>query len=301
MPARAVRTCAAFGMLLLATRAASADDTMSLPCAMPAAVALADRPGTGRTTSSGGAPCVVPLGEIVLESGLRRQSAAGAGGSDTLTSGPLWFVRAGIAPRLEVGIAPPARELRSVGGTPGFDNAGGWTDVVVAAKYLVLDTGTIQVSAGAAYSPPTGSGEFTNGLPTYSASVNAGIAVTPRLSLATSQTAGTAIGADADGRSRPYFVFAPSFTLAYALDAVDTALLQDAIVSRQGPLAPAGNRAFVALQRALGTRLSVDAEYEHNFAPPPGLRQNALGFGFVWIVAPPHAPHVRQRRENAAP
>ena len=271
----------------LAAFPARADDTMTLPCAMPAAVALGDRPGTGRSVSAGGSPCVAPLGEVVMESGVRTQQTTAAHGTDTLTSWPLTFLRTGIARRWELGIATPLREVRAITGAPNFDNAAGWTDMAVVAKYQVLDTASTQISVAAGLTAPTGTGEFTNGLPTYGAGVNAGIAITPRLSFATSLNAGTAIGPDARGANHPYFVFAPSFTLAYAVDSVDTLLLQSAITSRQAPIAPAGNRALIGVLRALGERLSIDAEYEHNVAPLPGLRQNALGFGFVWILAPP--------------
>jgi len=62
---------------------ARADETPppSPPCSMPAAVSLADRPGTGRSTSSGGSPCVAVPGEIVVESGARRQITTQAGGA----------------------------------------------------------------------------------------------------------------------------------------------------------------------------------------------------------------------------
>jgi hypothetical protein len=119
-------------------------------------------------------------------------------------------------------------------------------------------------------------------------SVNVGTALTPRLSLTTSLVASTAADADASGTTRSYFVFAPSFTLAYALDAMDTLLVQDALVSRQGPVLPSGSRGFVALQRAIGTRLAVDVDYERNLAPQLGRRAQAVGFGIVWIAAPGH-------------
>lgn len=259
----------------------------TVPCVSPAAVTLADRPGTGRTTSTGGSPCVALPGEFVVESGWRRQITAEPG-TVTLASGPLLFVRLGVANRLEIGLAPPARQSRLATPTASLDTARGTADPVVALKYLVADTGTTQASAGLAYSPPNGTGEFTNGIPTYAASFNVGTALTSRLSLATSLVAATAAGADARGATRSYVVFAPSFTLAYALDSMDTVLVQDAIVSRQGPLLPSGSRGFVAVQRALGSRLAIDVDYERNLAPLLGRRAEAVGLGFVWIAAPGH-------------
>lgn len=210
--------------------------------------------------------------------------------------GPLAFIRVGIAKRLEFGIAPPAPQSRLATGVTAADSARGETDPVFAAKYLVRDTDALQASLGVACSPPAGSGEFTNGLPTYSVSLNVGTALTPRLSFATSVVAATAVGADPSGANRSFFVFAPSFTLAYALDKLDTVLVQDALVSRQGPLLPSGNRAFVAPQRAVGTRFALDLDYERNLAPPLGQRANAVGFGFVWIAAP--GRHERARMEG---
>jgi|GEM_PF-1322053 len=285
-PARSAAAAAALGAacLLFALRVA---DAQSAPCASPAAVTLADRPGTGRTTSAGGAPCVVLPGEVVIESGWRRQITDDPTGAITLASGPLALVRAGVGRRIEVAFAPPAPQSRLVTGIAPADTARGTSDPVVAVKYLLLDRAMTQASLGVAYAPPLGRGEFSNGLPTYALTLNVGTALSPRVSLATSLAASTAAGADARGLTRSYFVFAPSVTLAYALDSMDTVLLQDALVSRQGPVLPAGSRAFVALQRAIGTRLAVDVDYEQNLAPQLGTRARAVGFGVVWIAAPP--------------
>lgn len=256
---------------------------------MPIAVALADRPGTGRTASTGGSPCVVPKGELVVESGVRRQNQNFDDGTATLSSGPLTFLRLGIAKRLEIGVAPPSHEYRAVSGTTPFDSAEGVTDAVISAKYLIVDENTTQVSAGASYAPPTGTGEFTAGAPTYSIAANIGLTITPKLSFATSQVAGTAIGTGVDGLNRPFFVYAPSYTFAYALDNFDTLLLQAALISRQGPTLPSGNRSFLALQHAVGERLAIDIEYEENLRPTSGSVQRAIGFGIVWIAAPAHS------------
>jgi len=272
-------------VLLALAPPALADDASPPPCSMPIAVALADRPGTGRTTSTGGSPCVVLRDAIVIETGLRRQITTSSGGTVTLADGPLTFVRAGVAKRLEVGIAPPARQSRAIAGNPPFDAAHGTTDLVLAAKYLIVDTGVTQGSLGASYAPPTGTGEFTAGAPTYSLSANLGLALSSKLSFTTSQVFGTAVGAGASGANRTFFVYAPSFTLAYALDGATTLLVQDALVSRQGPLLPAGSRGYVALQRAIGNRLALDLDYEVNLASTAGP-SHAVGVGLVWIAKP---------------
>jgi hypothetical protein len=281
-----------FTIALLAplTATARADDaTMAPPCAMPIAATLADRPGTGRSTSTGGAPCVALPGEWVVETGVRRQLTTDAGGSSTLASGPLTLVRAGLTPRLELAIAPPEPQSRAIAGLAPVDAARGSTDIVFAAKYLTLDTARAQGSIGVAYSPPTGSGEFTSGAPTFSAGANLALAITARVSLAMSQTVGTAIGADASGRNRRYFVYAPSYTVSYALTGNDALILQDALLSRQSPILPAGNRLVLAFQHAVGTRLAFDLDVERNLSPTLGTASNAIGVGVVWIVAPGHA------------
>jgi hypothetical protein len=283
----AVRGAAGILALFAFARPAYADDPAPAPpCVMPVAVALADRPGTGRTTSSGGSPCVVAPGEIVIESGARRQITTQPGGFSILASAPLTFVRAGVAQHWEIGIASPASQSRAAFGSAPVDTAHGMTDVTAAVKYLAVDRATTQISLGASYTPPTGSGEFTAGAPSYSISANAGVALTSKLSFATSQVFGTALGAGVTGLNRPFFVWSPSFTLAYALDNVDTVIVQDAAASRQGPVLPAGNRAIVALQRAVGSRLAIDVDYEANLAPTLGTAAHATGFGFVWIAVP---------------
>jgi hypothetical protein len=272
-------------VILMLASPAFADDASAPPCSMPVAVALADRPGTGRTTSTGGSPCVVLRDAIVIETGFRRQITTSSSGSATLADGPLTFIRAGIAKRLELGIAPPSRQSRTITGNSKFDAAHGTSDLVLAAKYLIVDTGVTQGSLGASYAPPSGTGEFTAGAPTFSASANLGLTLSSKLAFTTSQVFGTAVGADASGANRTFFVYAPSFTLAYALDGVTTLLVQDALTSRQGPLLPAGSRGFVALQHAIGNRLALDLDYELNLAPAAGP-SHAVGVGLVWIAKP---------------
>lgn len=277
------------GIILLVTlpgRAAADNAEMPPPCSTPIAVSLADRPGTGRTTTTGGSPCVLIPGEVVLETGVRRQNTTGDRGSIELYSGPMTFLRVGVAKRLELGIAPPSPQSRATRGLTPVDAARGATDIVVAAKYLVLDTGFAQASVGAAYAPPTGTGSFSAGAPTYSLTANVGLTITPKLSLTMSHVFGTAVGSDALAENHSYFVYAPSFTLAATLDRATTILVQDALVSRQGPVLPAGSRAFVALQRQLGPRLALDVDYEINLAPTLGSHARAVGFGVVWIAAP---------------
>lgn len=251
------------------------------------AVTLADRPGTGRGTSTGGAPCVAPPGELVIESGVRRQQTWEPGYS-VLSSGPLTLVRYGIARRFEVAFAPPANQSRFAESGFGFDNARGTDDAALDVKYMLLDQQVTQASVDFAYVPPTGTGEFTNGAPTYSVSANLGITISDRLSFATSQAFGTNVGANAVGLNVTYFDYTPSYTFAYAITNATSLLVQVALESRQGPVEPSGNRSYLALQQMVGSRLAIDLDFERNLKPTPGLGpQQALGFGFVWIAASP--------------
>jgi hypothetical protein len=255
------------------------------PCKTPEAVTLADRPGTGRGTSTGGAPCVAPPGELVIESGLRKQQMWQPAYA-ALISGPLTLFRYGVAPRLEVAFATPAQQSRSVQPGSAFDNAHGADDPALDVKYMLLDRQSAQASVDAAYVPPLGSGEFTNGAPTYSISANLGITFSDRWSFAMSQAFGTNVGANTSGRNVTYFDYTPSYTLAYAITNDLTLLAQVALESRQSPVQGSGNRSFLALQQAIGPRLAVDFDFERNLKPTAGLGpQQALGFGFVWIAS----------------
>jgi len=251
------------------------------------AVTLADRPGTGRGTSTGGAPCVAPPGELVVESGLRRQQMWQPAYS-VLSSGPLTLIRYGIVPRIEVAIAPPAQQSRSVQLGAQFDNAHGTTDAALDVKYMLLDREVAQASVDVAYVPPTGTGEFTDGAPTYSISANLGITFSDRWSFAMSQAFGTNVGANAAGLNVTYFDYTPSYTLAYSVTDDLSLLAQVALESRQSPVEGSGNRSYLALQQAVGSRLAIDLDFERNLKPAAGLGpQQAIGFGFVWIAAPP--------------
>ena len=279
---------ALLAVLLLASLGgiALADDAKMPPCSSPMALALVDRPGTGRTTTTGGSPCVVPAGEVVIEGGVRRQVTTGPNNGIALSSGPLTFARAGVSKHLELGIAPPGPQSRATRGVAAVSAAQGVTDIVIAAKYQLLNFDYAQASLGAGYAPPTGTGGFSAGAPTYSLTANLGLTLSSKLSLAVSNVFGTAVGGDASGLNRPYFIFAPSYTLGYAFDGATTLLAQEALTSRQGPVLPAGNRAFVALQHQLGGRIALDVDYELNLAPELGSRSRAVGFGFVWIAVP---------------
>lgn len=256
------------------------------PCKTAMAVTLADRPGTGRNTATGGAPCVVPRGELVVESGWRRQ-LMWQPGYDVLASGPLSLLRYGIARRLELAVAPPAPQSRFAEPGAAFDNARGTADAAAALKYIFVDYPATQASVGFTYTPPTGTGEFTNGAPTFAISGNVGLTLSDRWSFATSQVLGTNVGANAAGLNVTYFDYAPSYTFAYALTSATNLLVQVALESRQGPVEPSGNRSFFAVQQALGSRLAIDLDFERNLKPSVGLGpQQALGFGLVWIAAP---------------
>lgn len=250
------------------------------------AASLGDRPGTGRNTATGGAACVVPRGELVVESGLRRQITWQPGYS-VLASGPLTLLRYGIGRRLELGIAPPSNQSRSAQPGAAFDNARGTSDGALDLKYIFVDQQLVQVSSDVTYIPPTGTGEFTNGAPTYAISGNVALTLSNRWSFATSQVFSTNVGANAAGLNVTYFDYAPSYTFAYALTGTTNLLLQVALESRQGPVEPSGNRSFFAVQRALGDRLAVDFDFERNLKPIGVGPQQALGFGFVWIATPP--------------
>jgi Putative MetA-pathway of phenol degradation len=256
------------------------------PCAAPAAATLADRPGTGRSPATGGAACVVPPGELLIESGLRRQVTSGPdGAAGVLASGPLTVLRYGLAPRLEVVFAPPVPQSRSARGPSPFPAARGTSDATLGAKLMLIDRAAVQLSFGASYTPPTGSTAFTAGAPTFTVGLNSSFALSPALTLTIDEAVQTATGAFPDGTTRVYAVHAPSYAIALAVGPHDTLLLQDALLSRQGPLLPAGSRLALALQHAIGTRLALDVDLERNAAPLNGA-QHAVGAGLVWVLVP---------------
>ena len=252
------------------------------PCVTPIAVTLADRPGTGRSTSTGGAACVAPPGELVIESGVRREQTWEPAYAVS-SSGPLTLLRYGVAPHFEVAIAPPANQSLFV--EHGSMSTRGRSDAALNLKYALLDQPVTQASVDVAYVPPTGTGAFTAGAPTYSISGNLAITINDRWSFATSQAVGTNVGTNAAGRNVTYFDYTPSYTFAYAISNATSLLLQVALESRQGPAEPSGNRSYLALQQTIGSRLAIDLDFERNLKPTPGLGpQQALGLGFVWIA-----------------
>jgi hypothetical protein len=287
MIARGVGLCALAFAAMLFAEPSDADEAQQA-CESPEAASLSDRPGTGRSVSTGGAPCVLPIGEFVVESGLRIETDKIPGVNATFVNGLLTFLRVGVAKRIEFGIAPPSTESRNVTVQQLSSAARGVADIILTAKYLVLDRASTQVSVGASYAPPTGTGDVTSGAPTYSVEANLGLGSNSRLSFAMSQVIGTSVGRDVDGLDRTFFVYTPSYTLSYALDNATTLIFQAALESRQGPTFPSGNHSLIGLQHAAGDRLALDIEYEKNLKPIFGITQKAIGFGFVWIAVPTH-------------
>jgi hypothetical protein len=103
-------------------------------CEQGGLASISNRPGVGRAVTVNGSPCVVPVGDVVIEGGYRNQVTT-ASGTSWLTTYPNPIVRFGIAGFNEVVFSPPlAYSFRSgadLGGT--FIPAAEIQDFVVCA------------------------------------------------------------------------------------------------------------------------------------------------------------------------
>lgn len=238
-----------------------------------------NRPGTGRPTATNGSPCVVPAGNVVIEAGVRSQQTLGPGVS-TLLVAPMVAIRAGLRGRLEAIALPPAFTRRT-GDPLVFGSASGAQDAGAGVKLQLRDRPFFQDAASLLYTAPTGSGGsngFSAGGSTYTLAYAAGFSIGAIGITTTQQVVVTA----APGAG--FTAYAPSLTVGVPLAASLTLLLSDSIATRTGPASGAGNRALAALQAPVGKRVVVDAEYELNALPAPGLRQHAFGLGAAFLV-----------------
>lgn len=256
------------------------------PCEQAGAIgAIVDRPGLGRPTANNGSPCVVPLGELVIEAGYRDQQTSGPGGTSTLLVFPLPLVRIGLGKKWELAAQPPSQAIRSGAALGGvFVPAVGAEDEGFGVKRMLDDRPAFQDAAEFFVTVPTGKPQgptgFSAGAPTYTLSYTAAVPLGRTLGLSITQNVGIAAAPLAPSGGTMFFSYQPSATLSVALPASFTLMITDQITTPASPWGGTGNRALFAVQRVVSPALVLDAEYELDALPSaPSTRQHAFGIG----------------------
>jgi hypothetical protein len=254
-------------------------------CEQGGLASISNRPGVGRAITVNGSPCVVPVGQLVIESGYRNQVTSGAGTS-WLTTYPSLVARFSAGGANEIVVLPPLaysfRTGRDLGGT--FVPAAGIQDAGAGFKHRLHDLAWMQDALELFITLPTGypSGApgFTFGVPTYLLGYSASFSLSDRLGLTTTQNFNLTAGANGTGALVPYVSYQPSLGLSYALSSRTSLLLQDQLTTRGGPGASAGNRGFAALQQSVGANAVADVELRtkllaFTWPPPARLRRGS--------------------------
>jgi hypothetical protein len=227
---------------------------------------------------------VAPPGAFVVGFGYRDQSTIGPAGKQSLTVYPEPVALIGVLKRAELIIAPGLIYSHRIGlSGSGLPAISGQQDAGIGTQFLVSDRPVLQ-QAFAFYATlptgyPTGPVGFSAGVPTYSVSYTLALNCGGNLGLSTSQGVVVASGPDVANVIHRYVGYQPTINVSYAIAPPTTLLLEDQISAPTGPQAPTGNRALLAVQQTLSPNFVIDAEYEVNLLPAPGLNQHALGAG----------------------
>lgn len=229
------------------------------PCGGPARLlATLNRPTVGYS------PCAVAPHTLVFEEGYQYQR----GNDQTFLQYPQSFIRYGISPRFEVDlIGPSYNQLLASNGTP----QRGFSDDGAGFKVELPPSGRWTLGFDGLYTSPNGSPAFTAGTATLTANADAAYALTPTLSVGTTQSFGSEL-------------WMPSFVITKQLGAVNQ--LYAEYVYQSKAAANEGGRAYIdyGLQHLIGPRIEVDAEIGHAFSANRRLQFDYVGVGLGFEI-----------------
>lgn len=255
------------------------------PCHHPEVISLVNRPGSGPYATTGGSPCTVPRGHVVVETGYRNEVDVGPGGTSKLSSYPMALVRFGISRYDEVFVLPPTTVIRAGANVADlFVPSVGTLDTGFGWKHNLESSDHFQEAAEIVATLPTGTNGFSAGAPSYSATYLASFAPPGKLGIFTSFTLSNASGTTNEGTTRRYASYAPTLSLSYALTDSTGLTLSDSETIPAGPSGGSSNVLLVALQRALSPGVVVDVESDFNLTPATGYRERAIGFGGAFAL-----------------
>lgn len=245
------------------------------PCENPPVTAVTTRPGIGRASATSGSVCAAPRDTVVLGVGYRNQETT-ATARQTLVTYPQPIVLVGLGNANELILAPSLSYSRRSGNAgTALLPASGLEDAGAGFQHTLSDGPVFQTAAQAFMTIPTGypsgSSGFSAGAPTFQLTYSVAYSATANLSLSAVNALLVASGADPWGIVSRYAGIQETLGLSYALSPTTALLMQDQI---SGPRGPSGNRALIAFQQGITSRLAADLDYEVNLLPTPGSAQH---------------------------
>jgi hypothetical protein len=223
------------------------------------------------------AACAVKLHDVLIETGYTNATTSG-GGAGTLVTYPQASVRAGVGHNLEVDLDPDS--LARLSGPPAIN---GTTDSTIGAKYEFGYTSNLVYGINVLYTLSTGSQPFTGNGNGILANLNAGLSLSPALSLFgtvgyNEQSAGTpAVPARVHDLQ-------PSLGATLSLPQSFDIFLEG---FNQSATAPGLGGRFgydTGFQKDVGSRLQLDFNYFDFLGVQNGGHLHSLGFGAAYLI-----------------
>jgi hypothetical protein len=243
---------------------------------------VVNRPGIGPATESGGSPCTVQKGRVVIEIGYRNEIDVGNGGTSRLSSYPMALLRTGLDKRDELMVVLPTMSLQA-GNT--FASAIGTQDAGVGFKHNISNHRWFQDAVQFVITEPTGTNGYSAGGSTFSLTYGGAFSVGKRVDLDADVSVVDAPGTAPTGGTMRYFVsYQPSISISYSFDDRTSLTLNDNLAVPSTPTGGSSNVLLVALQRSLSAGTVVDVESEFNLTPTAGYRQRAIGVGAAFFL-----------------
>jgi hypothetical protein len=244
-----------------------------------------NRPGVGPAAASGGSPCTVAKGRVVVEVGYRNEIDAGQGGTSILSSYPMAVIRMGIDKRNELLVVPPTMAVRSGVAGNVFLPAIGTQDSGLGWKHNFHARAAYQDALALTITTSTGTNGYSAGGPTFALDYVGALSLGPRVFASASFGAIDAPGTPlAGGPPQRFLSYQPSATVGYGLDARSVLFASDNV---SFPLRPGGgssNVLLLAAQRAISRSAVVDVETELNLRPQAGFSERTIGFGGAFYL-----------------
>jgi hypothetical protein len=215
--------------------------------------------------------CTVRPNHVEVETGYLNTTST-SGGGNTVTY-PQTLIRVGLKiPALEFQFAPPEITSTNAGGA-----MTGTTDVGAGLKYVFGYSAKFDWGGQAFFTVPTGSKALSANGNNQTYALNAGYALSPVFSVAT--TLGTSLLTNGH---QNWNSFAPSFVLSAALPNSTGLYGEIATFSNaNGPATATRTQYIYGLYRDLGPRLQVDASASVSPTTATG-RYHGVGFGLSY-------------------
>ena len=225
------------------------------------------------------AACVVKRNALLVQTGYTNATTSGPTRS-TLVTYPQENLGIGIAQNVEFDLTPP-----SIARSSSSTHFNGDTDGSIGLKIRLGETSRVIYGINAAYTLQNGSAPFSGSGDGVLANLNGSLTLSPALDIFATvgfneQSAGTPT------QPARYHDFQPSLGAGLALPQGFDVFVEGLNESSTGP-GMGGTFAFdTGLQKDIGSRLQLDAEYFDFLTIVQGAHQHSVGFGASYLFGP---------------